>query len=282
MAFFTKGAQAEILFSGLTPTGWQIFRCDDSGAQVEQLTHSLGDKRGPRYSEVERSVYYRDSAGKLFRVDREGGNEVEVPLESDGLSDFYLSGDTIYFNRRSTSNSLRRFVWAWDKGKDAGGELRLVMRRDVGSLRQVTVSPSGRLAAATYLWRRNEERIVLFETAPGKVSGLFEEVTPEFTVGTYPCWESEESILYSNKVSDDNYDLYRISLPDRAITPVIKSDDASEFSACVAAGGAIFFERQPHNTSSEPQIWSVESSTGEEIRLPLTMAAKEPFWYSHE
>ena len=70
-------AVADLLYSAYTPTGWQIFACDDEGGQIRQLTRSLGDKRGPRYCGETGTVLFRDSLGQIRRIELDSGNSAE-------------------------------------------------------------------------------------------------------------------------------------------------------------------------------------------------------------
>lgn len=276
--------EADLLFCGESSSGWQIFRSSDTGKGVSQLTRSLGDKRGPRFEPSSRTVYCRNSLGQVCRVStvENGGRNGEITpvFTLDEISDFWPFGSVIYYNRLATGNSQRRFVWSFRPGGATEEPIQMVFRRDIGSLRQVRISPSGKMGVVTYLWRRGEERLVVFPLQGESAGKEWRELTPEYTVAAYPVWETEHSILYSKKVAEGNFDLYRVSVESGESTPVVTTDFASEFSATVTRdGNAIFFERQIHSSPGSSEICRFDVSKGELDVLPLSFSAKEPFWF---
>ena len=100
-AFLATALHAEnMLYVGLTDTGWQVFQCDLATMEQKQLTKSVGDKRTPVYSSEFAAVVYKGPKGRIWSVDTAGKESLLVDIV--GCGDFTLDGKDVYFTRLVT------------------------------------------------------------------------------------------------------------------------------------------------------------------------------------
>lgn len=280
-------ARADLLYCGLTEKGWQVFHFDESSEKSRQLTFGVGDKRTPRYSHHLGSVLYRSPTSQIQFIENwdqtDERPKSKILLELDNCADFFPMPDgQIYFNRMATGNSQRRFAWMWDgKTPDQKG-VKLVLRADQGSVRQIRISPNGKQAVLTHLWRRAEERLLVFDpNAPGNPAARkTKAVTPERTVSVYPAWLDDRILVFSRQVSEKNFDLYLLDLDgsEAKESPLLETKDSSEFAAVAGADGkTIYFEQV--STDGEPHLTMLDRESGKVSKLSIKIPAKEPWWF---
>ncbi len=270
-----QAAQAqELLYVGLTDTGWQIFKRSLKTAEEEQLTKSFGDKRTPVYSKDLSGVVFKGPRGKIWKVDEKGQESLLVDLE--GCGDFTLAGKEIYFTRLVTGNPQRQQLWK-AVGDYPTKEMKLVFRPETGSLRQI--QHRGGKFLATHIWRTGEERVVLID--PSKSGKALQAITEAGRICSYPKWVDDRKILVSKRVDDHSYDFFLIDLlSPNTSKRLCDTPKFSEFSATSdQQGNHYYFERtdwQRQWSIARMAIGAGDGKMGEVTPVKLPRAAKEP------
>lgn len=280
-------ARADLLYSGLTELGWQVFHFDETSQQSRQLTFGVGDKRTPRYSQHLQSVLYRSPTSQIQVIKNwnqaNDKSKSEVLLKLDNCANFFpLPDGRIYFNRMATGNNQRRFAWVWDGKTPAPEGVSLVLREDQGSVSEIQISPDGNQAILIHFWRLGEERLLLFDpNAPGNPAARkTKAVTPERTVSVYPAWLDDRTLVFSRQVSDKNFDLYLLELDgaEAREKPLLETKNSSEFAAVAGADGKkIYFEQV--NADGDSHLAVLDRKSGKVSKLAIKIPAKEPWWF---
>ena len=270
----------EMLYVGLTDTGWQVFHCDLVTMKQKQLTKSLGDKRTPIYSSAYKAVLYRGSKGRIWSVDSEGKESVLVDII--GCADFTVDGQDIYFTRLVTGNSKRQHLWK-AAGERPFKEMELIYRPEKGSIRQPHFRDGKFLA--THIWTVGEELVVVIDP---NAQPVMSALTAPGELASYPRWINDQSAVFSYSINDQgNYDIYTVdvlsavSSPQTSAKALLKGTEHSEFSCSLnTAEDLYYFERL-----DDKGIWSIASMDleGESVtELPFKEQVKEPFVFKSE
>jgi len=275
-AFLLTTLHAEnMLYVGLTDTGWQVFQCDLATMEQKQLTKSVGDKRTPIYSSDLAAVVYKGPKGRIWSVDAAGKESLLVDII--GCGDFTLDGQDVYFTRLVTGNPQRQQLWK-AVGARPYQEMELIYRPEQGSLRQIQFRAG--LFLATHIWQIGEEQIVLID--PNKKLEM-RALTLPGEIASYPRWVNDTKVVYSYSDDQGNYDIHSMSINTSSKTKVgvtlLASGDYSEFTCSVnAEEDKYYYERLNANGS-----WSIASMDHEGnavTALPLKRQAKEPFIFT--
>ena len=271
-------AKETLLYTGLTRTGWQIHALNLSTGQTTQLTKSPGDKRTPLYSKSKDQILYRGPRGRILALNRQGEETVEVNLT--GCGDFSLqksdtdeTTETILVTRLVTGNPQRQQIWK----ATPPDHLDRVARAPEGSFRQIQTQDS-RLFA-THIWRSGEERVVELIKQGADAAPDLVYWTSSQQIAAYPRWLGEDlGIISSLKVSSNNYDLHLISKAETASSPLVSSEEFSEFGSTYhQQEQRIYYERVDKSgvwSLASVPIRTTESRAPTSITLPHP--AKEP------
>lgn len=266
--------QAEdLLYVGLTDTGWQVFERSLETQKTTQLTKSLGDKRTPVYSSELAGIVYKGPRGRIWKVTDKGEESLLVDLE--GCGDFSVDGSDIYFTRLVTGNPQRQQLWKAE-GDYPTSKMQLVHRPETGSLRQVQ-SRAGRFIA-THIWKPGEESVVVIDPAQ---SPIMQSISPQGEISAYPQWINDREVIYSQRDNEYNYDLYlatdnKGNLSDKpTIKQLTDTADYSEYSAVLnAAADTYFIERL--GKDGKWSLATINQETGETKPIKTSHQAKEP------
>lgn len=270
-----KGA---LLYSGLTPTGWQICLLDLESGKHRVLTASPGDKRRPFFLPKSGRVVCKDAAGRALGWSRGAETLLSEPIRSMGDLWFKPDGNSWYFTRLATDNPQRQFIWYHQAG-DPDPESALVLRMEKGSLRQVALSPDGKFLAATHLWRVGEERILII---PVETPERYRYITPAMKTAFSPAWSADGKTLYFSMQQDgiaSDFDLHRADLQGKAIQILKRLPGSSEwFPTGDAEERWVYFEENRLGISS---LAALDLKTANVVSLSLPHQAREPHWISN-
>ena len=278
-AFLTTSSlhAEEMLYVGLTDTGWQVFQCDLATMKQKQLTKSVGDKRTPIYSSELAAVVYKGPKGRIWSVDTAGKETLLVDIA--GCGDFTIDGQTVYFTRLVTDNPQRQQLWK-AVGERPFKEMELIYRPEQGSLRQLQFR-NGKFLA-THIWKVGEEQVVLID--PSQKPEM-RALTPTEVIASYPRWVNDTTAVYSRSDDTGNYDLESMTIPSAAsgkqavAVTLLASNDYSEFACSVNIGeDKYYYERL--DAEGTWSIASMNQEGGEVTPLSLKQQAKEPFVFN--
>lgn len=269
------GPVGEIVYSGETDSGWQVFRRKIPEGKPVQVTFSPGDKRRPMFVPGRDWIVCKDSQGRALTLKKGEESVLDPAIRSVGDVAVSPKGDWLYFTRLAVNNPQRQFIWrSMVANGEEGDPMELVLRPEQGSFRQVSLSPDGTHLAATHIWKVGEERIVVIPlTNPEE----FFYVSPEGREAFSPTWSSDGAeVFFSMKSNSEDYDLFRASLVDREPRAVLQAEGTSEWFPSVSRDGEWLVCEQVDKGKSG--LLLVNLRTGEKNILETPHAAKEPAW----
>jgi Tol biopolymer transport system component len=265
----------EIVYSGETDSGWQVFRLALPDGKPRQVTHSPGDKRRPTPVPGRDWIVTKDSQGRALVLEEDKETVLDPDIRSLGDLSVSGSGDWWYFTRLAVNNPQRQFVW---RRKLEGGKneeaTELVLRPEKGSFRQVSLSPDGQYLAGTHIWKAGEERIVIIPLARPED---FFYVSPEDNEAFSPAWGPDgQDVYFAMKSESGDYDIFRASLADRTAKAVVQISGTSEWFPSVSPNSEWLTCEQVENGKSI--LLLVNLQTGKKTVLQTPHSAKEPAW----
>lgn len=273
LAIGTHDARAEITFLRLTGGYWQVWRMDDGGGEIRQVTRSAYDKREPRWVANDDRIIYRTHAGDLWIIDLATGEERQI-LKNHGIINnpaVTPDGTRLLFSRFDPRSQDQSDLWM--TGLD-GGQPRM-LTRDRQLKFQPALSPDG---TAVYYVQRDTQKENSFQIwrkdlASGEVGAVTGEVGFHLSPDISP---DGKNMVYVADLDGSGFDLYIMDLENRSARLLSGGDSLEDGPRFSPDGKRVIFSS---NRDGGHQIWKIGlDGTGLEKLTDDDVPSKSPDW----
>lgn len=266
----SKPAKNAIIFTRVTDGYWQLWTMDPDGNNAVQRTFSESDKRNPVWINQKPEVLFHTSDNRLFKLNLETGQEVQLMPELGQLGEACFTPDAKSFIYTLIDENVKDASNLWMQDLTTGK--RTLLTQDPGLQYSPRVSPDGRrvVYVAGKGWGNHEIWIMDLVTREKQklTDNEVYDIKPEFS-------KDGSRVLYASNAMG-TYDIWvmdRTGEHNTRLTKLLGSESSPSWSP---DDSRIVLSSQ---RGGDEQIWTMDANGGDWRQLTEGPGeAKEPSW----